>query len=389
MTRPLRVVQIVPYPILPASAGGKVRIVQLARALCRLGVEVTIITPYHLTQKSALAAREPFTLHQVPYAPFALPFLFTDRPFPYGVLASFHPGYRALLPVELGAFDICQIDHPAFGDLASAVPPSVPVVYGSQNVEFDYVSAECRRGIVRRIAGARVRNLEDRLLRRATHVFACTGGDSQRFTELYGTAPDRISIIPNGIDLSAVDAAVAAAGRRRRGRILRVRRAVFAGSDVAHNRAAVAAIVGQLAPRLKDEFEFIIIGPCARSVRDRPRPNVRLDPEGDVAHYAGPGSIALNPVVAGSGSSLKLLYYLACNLPVVTTPFGMRGVGDLSPWVVTAELGKFAEAMRANPRLPTGVRTALARYEWRSVAGQAVAAYAALAGRGAAHRVAC
>ena len=70
--RPLRLVQIAPYPILPMSAGGKIRIVQLARALCRRGVELTIVAPFHLTQKRALVEQEPFRLCQLPYPPFLL-----------------------------------------------------------------------------------------------------------------------------------------------------------------------------------------------------------------------------------------------------------------------------------------------------------------------------
>src|SRR5687768_10214187 len=128
-SRPLRLVQIVPYPILPTVSGGKVRIVQLARALCKLGVDVTIVAPYHVTQRRALAELEPFTLLEVPYAPFLLPFLIVDRPFPWGALVSFHPGYRALLPVSLESFDVCQIDHPAFTDLGRNLPSSVPIVY--------------------------------------------------------------------------------------------------------------------------------------------------------------------------------------------------------------------------------------------------------------------
>lgn len=380
MSRPLRMVQIAPYPVLPPSAGGKIRIVELARALCRLGVEVTIVAPYHVTQRRALARREPFTLYQVPYAPFLLPFLFVDRPFPYGALVSFHPGYRALLPVSLASFDLCQVDHPAFVDLAQSVPPSVPVVYGSQNVEFDYVSAESRPGLVRRWAGHRVRALEARLIERAAHVLACTEGDGHRFRELYGVPADRISVVPNGIDLAAVDA------RRARqppplapARL--PRRAIFTGSDVAHNRRAVAAILTRIAPALERETEFVIVGPCARRVRGSGRPNLRLDPNGDVSQYAAPGTIGLNPVVAGSGSSMKLVHYLASELPVLSTPFGMRGFQDLAPWVVTAELDQFVDALRREWPAPDGVREHLSRYQWSAVAERALATYGALAGR--------
>jgi glycosyltransferase involved in cell wall biosynthesis len=376
--RPLRLVHIAPYPILPAVAGGKIRIAQLARAMCRLGAEVTVVAPYHVTQRRALAAREPFTLRQVPYAPFVIPFLLVDRPFPYGMLVSYHPGYRHLLPVAPGEFDICLIHHPAFVDVARAVPDRVPVIYESQNVEFDYVSAESPPGLVRTLAAGRVRELEARLVARAAHVHACTEADRRRFGELYGVPLDRVSVIPNGIDLAAVDAARAhaRAGHRPAPPRLR-RRAVYAGSNVAHNRGAVRAIVGRIAPMLASEVEFVLVGPCARGVRDA-GPNVRLDPGGDVAAYADPGTIGLLPVVGGSGSNLKLLQYLACGLSVLSTPFGTRGFEDLLPWVVTAELEGFADALRQGLPAPEGVRERLAAYEWRAAGEQALALYETL-----------
>lgn len=378
-TRPLRLVHIAPYPILPAVAGGKIRIVQLARAMCQLGAEVTIVAPYHVTQRRALAAREPFTLRQVPYGPFVVPFLLVDRPFPYGMLVSYHPGYRHLLPVSPAAFDLCLIHHPAFVDVARAVPDRVPVVYESQNVEFDYVSDESRPGIVRKLAGGRVRALEARLVERAAHVHACTEADRRRLGELYGVLPQRVTVIPNGIDLAAVDAARAraAAGRRPDPPRLR-RRAVYAGSDVVHNRHAVHAILRRVAPALEREVEFVILGPCARGVHEA-GPNVRLDPGGEVAAYADPGTIGLLPVVGGSGSNLKLLQYLACGLSVLSTPFGTRGFEDLLPWVVIAELEGFADALRQDLPAPEGVRERLAAYEWRAAGAKALALYQTLA----------
>jgi len=372
MTRRLRVLQIAPYPILPTSAGGKIRIAQLARALCRLGVDLTIVTPYHVTQRTALARREPFTLRQVPYPPFGLARLLVDRPFPYGMLASFHPGYHALLPISPASYDVFQIDHPAFVDLLRGVPQSIPVVYGSQNVEYDYVSAECPPGLVRRLAGNRVHALEARLVRQAHHVFACTDADRTRFSDLYGIAPERISVLPNGVDLAATGRAASPQGRRPR-------RAIFAGSDVAHNRA----IMLRLAPALASDIEFVIVGPCAkRAASAGSARNVRLDPRGDLLDYAGNDAVGINPVVTGSGSSLKLLQYLAHNLPVLSTPFGIRGHEDLSRWVVVAELDRFADALRGEFPSVDGVRTALATYDWNAVATHALSIYEGLVTRG-------
>lgn len=379
MNRPLRIALVAPYPVLPLSAGGKVRIVQLARALCRSGVDVTIIAPYHVTQRRALTTREPFTLRQVPYAPFLVPFLLVDRPFPYGMLVSYHPGYRAMLPVRLASFDVCQIDHPAFVDLVRGVPSTVPVVYGSQNVEFDYLSAESRPGFVRRVVEHRVRELERRLVDRAAHVFACTEADGRRFDELYGVGSACRSVLPNGVDLAAIDAERA---ERRAGDVDRAarlpRRAVFTGSNVAHNRAAVRAILERVAPPLVSDVEFVIAGPCARPFRGRGGPNVVLDPDGQLATYASPGVVGLNPIIGGSGSNLKLLHYLAWELPVLTTPFGLRGFEDLAPWVVAVELEGFADTLRGELAPPDAVREQLGRYEWDAIGRRALGVYETL-----------
>jgi hypothetical protein len=372
--------------VLPLSAGGKIRIVQLARALCALGVEVTIVAPFHVTQRPALVKREPFTLRQVPY-PFLLPFLLTNRVLPYGALVSFHPGYRALLPCSLAEFDVCQFDHPAFVDLVRDVPASVPVVYSSQNVEFDYVSAESPAGAVRRLAGARVRALESRLVARASHVFVCSEDDRNRFGELYEVPADRISVIPNGIDFAAIDgrwkerdrAPLTPGGSRF------PRRALFTGSAVAHNHEAVGALLTRVAPGLEREVEFVIVGGCARRFRREHRPNVVFDAEADISQYIRPGTVGLNCVQNGSGTSMKLLHYLAHDLPVLTTPFGLRGFQDLSPWVTTARLEDFPQALRRELPAPRGVRKELARYQWHHIAAKALQVYQGLASRRGPH----
>jgi glycosyltransferase involved in cell wall biosynthesis len=40
----------------------------------------------------------------------------------------------------------------------------------------------------------------------------------------------------------------------------------------------------------------------------------------------GAADVALNPMRIGSGTNLKLLEYLAWAIPVVSTPFGARGI---------------------------------------------------------------
>ncbi len=377
----LRLLVVAPYPVLPPIAGGKVRIVQLARALAGLSVDVTVAAPWHPRQRAALAAAEPFSLRAVPY-PFALPFLLTDRALPYGYLVSFQPGYGALLAPELARCDVCQVSHPAFAGVLDRLPRGTPVVYDAQNVEFDYVRSEARSSGVARRCGARVRALERRLVDRSDRVFTCSGEDARRLAELYGAPPGRFLVVPNGIDLAATPEASA----RDRGSLPPAlarlpRLAVFSGSAVAHNHAAVDAILGRLAPALAGEVGFAILGPCARRFRGRGGANVVLDPDcDDAGAWAVPGAVAINPVEQGSGTSLKVLHYLARGLPVLSTPFGARGLDALARFVALAPLAGFAEALRRDPAPPAGARAALEAYDWRRIAGRAREAYGALSG---------
>ncbi len=378
--RPLRLLIIAPYPLFPLHAGGKIRIVKLARELATLGVEVTLAAPFAFGGQPPTAER--FALDSVKY-PFVLPALLTDRPFPYGALVSFHPGYGALLARHRGSFDVLQIEHPAFGDLIDGLaPPGTPVVYGSQNVEYDYVRAECGAAWVRGLAGRRMRRLEQRLVQRSAAIFACAATDGRRFAELYGVSPDKIKIVPNGVDLPNTQ--YPDSRQRLLERFPRIagydQLVLFTGSDVAHNRAGVDYTLRQLAPRLP-EHGFVIQGRCARRFARHRATNVFLYPEGeDLLPYRGDDTLAINPVTSGSGTSMKALHYLAHGLPVVSTPFGMRGLDDLAPFVATSELEHFAEALQRDHAPPADMRGQLEPYTWRRSAHAARDAYAALLG---------
>lgn len=377
-TRPLRLLKVCPYPVLPATAGGKVRIVKLARELAKLGVDVTLVTPYHPRQTRQLVDQEPFRVVQVPY-PFILPLLLTDRPFPYQYWTSFHPGLGALLARYVSAADIVQFEQVQFGRLALRIPHEQIVVYGSQNVEYDYARAECRSKWSADVVGRRIARLERELIARSDHVFAVSAGDSRRFTDLYGAAAAAMTVAPNGIDSirhgirddrRAVERFPGLASLAARG--------LYSGSDVAHNRVAVQFILNHVAPRRPD-VGFVIHGTCGKSFARACRlPNVFFDPDPDrFIDYTAPGFRGLNPVTTGSGSNLKLLHYLSYGMPVTSTPFGMRGFEDLVPYATVCEPEGIWESFDDTGR-PSVPESLLRKYEWSTIAAAMLREYRAL-----------
>lgn len=365
-----------PYPVFPAFSGGKVRIFQLARHLAAAGIEVTIFCPYKPGSAAAAPSDSPRVV-ELPY-PFPLHHMITDRPLPYQYLISIHPGYRLLLERQLADSDVVQFEHVSFADLLDAVPASTAVVYDAHNVEYDYTVSECRNDLVRNLVGRRIYRLERRLTQRADAIVTCSAEDEERLSILYDTPSGRFRTIPNGIEETS--AAVAPNALERLPGLARYpHRALFAGSNVEHNRRAVRFLIDELAPRLGEHAAIVVKGGCAYSLPANRPANVFADTDrGTVASIASACTVALHPVMQGSGTSLKLLDYLSHGLPVISTEFGMRGYPDLRDFVSIRKLDEFAAAMLAPRAASDGIAEVLRGYLWSKGAEDLVETYRSL-----------
>lgn len=382
MTR-LRILTVVSYPCFPAWSGGKVRAVALARGLAHAGHDVTVLTPWHPAQRRELYGNEPFRLRQVAY-PFVLPLLLKDRPFPYAVLASVHPGLSAWVTPLFRRFDVIHFAQVSFAGLLDAVPASATVGYDAQNVEYDYIRDEARSSRISRLSGRRALHLERRLIERADCVFTVSKADQERLGELYGLSASNSVLAPNGIPGCRPAAPDPARLIARIPRLARYPRwAIYSGSDVRHNRIAVELLLQRVAPRAPG-IGFVIHGTCGNTLRGSCAvPNVFFDPEiGRFADYAVTGMAGLNPCISGSGTNLKLLQYLSHGLPTISTPFGMRGYEGLERHVLIREPDEFASALTAGEfPSPPSAGELMERFSWRSITRNMADAYVRAAAR--------
>lgn len=375
-----------PYPTFPDHVGGKIRIVQLARHLAEQGYQVKVIEPFAFGRGSK-ADRDGTNRQRIKY-PFLIPYLLTDRLFPYQYLVSFHPGYEQFIADELKEYDIYQFEHASFADLVDAIPAEKPIVYDAHNVEYDYVSSECSNRLLQRIVATRMFSLEGKLAERASLILACSQEDKQRFVELYNVSSDKIVIAPNGIRkvperLTVNDSLHAATLPALRYR----NRALFSGSDVEHNRKAVQFIIHVLAPQLEADCSFIIKGPCGQNFQKHSQKNVFIDTSiGSIAPLAQFCTVGINPVTQGGGTNLKLLDYLAHGLPVVSTEFGIRGYHDLRDVVTVCSLDRFTSTLRKEYARPAKISERLQPYLWSEIAARVAAEYERLVNRSDARR---
>jgi glycosyltransferase involved in cell wall biosynthesis len=227
-------------------------------------------------------------------------------------------------------------------------------VYLAQNVEADYFTA-AHPAMARSSRWKReIESLEARAADRAALIVVCTAEDGERFRTLYGVGSERLHVAPNGWDERRLHPATPDSRARARAALgfgERETVALFVGSDAPHNRvAANELITGILPPLAGDGFRLVVVGSVARGLSSHRAPWLRLEDEvDDLEPWLHAADIGLNPVTRGGGSNVKLPTYLAAGLAVITTPFGLRGYGELAPWCTVASGEAITEALRARP----------------------------------------
>ena len=273
----------------------------------------------------------------------------------------------AALRRRIAAADIVQVESPWPFAFARATA-SCPVVLVMQNAEARLLA---ERAVPRRLAAFAAR-LERAALERADAVIFLSAEDREVVSEAYGLARGGCFTCGAGVDcvefqpVSDTERAAAKAALGLAGPV-----ALFAGSWHLPNRSALAA-VRTLGARASG-WTFLVVGSVGRP--EETADGVRVTgPVADVRPYFRAADVALNPMAEGSGVNLKVLEYLAMGLPIVTTPFGVRGL-DAADVVQVAELPEFPTALAAlaDPaeRRRRGVaarHAAETRFSWEAVA---------------------
>lgn len=246
------------------------------------------------------------------------------------------------------------------------------VVYDSHNMELDLRGQLLERGdsfqsyVLDQVEAAE-RTAGDR----AHLVLACSAGDAVRFAEKYGWPLSRSEMMPNGVFSQRIvpaGAAEKAALKAALGLPEDRSAAFFIGSDYMPNVEAAKIVVEKLAPSCPEMVFVIAGGVCGQLPSGMPK-NVRLAgqlSEQDKIRWLNAADLAVNPMLSGSGTNIKMFDFAAAGLPIVTTPVGARGIVETSsygievcdPDAMVAALSRYAsdaelreQAGAANRRL--------------------------------------
>ncbi len=292
------------------------------------------------------------------------------------------PAYmQALKSLSLES-ELVVASHPYLYRAIRQVYPG-KLYYEAHNVELDMKRHILGDGPLAAPWLELIDNTERACARAAVGISICSSEDGERLAALYDLAAADMVLAPNGVDSTAIPFIGGRARQRVALRMAPAARpaAVFIGSWHGPNIDAVQFILDLLAPALQ-HMEFWVIGSVCRYEYGVVPGNVVFFgqlPDADKNAVLSCAQVALNPVCTGSGSNLKMAEYMAAGLPILSTPFGCRGLDVAeAAGVYQAEMGEFAEKLgivvnqsskSALDAMSACVHTAEgADYDWRGIA---------------------
>jgi len=245
-------------------------------------------------------------------------------------LHSLTPAFEQALRDSMASSDAIVACHPYLVDLIAPLARGLPMWYEAQDVEIDLKEQVLPATGVAAELLADVARTEARCWREATVVFACSDNDLVRLRARYGESAAELLVVPNGVatrDVEYVSPARRAASKRRLGLEGRAI-ALFMGSWHPPNLRAIEHVMRFA--RSCGEVAFLVLGSAGAAFAGRElAPNIAMLGAVDEATknvVMSVADIALNPVETGSGTNLKMLDYFAAGIPVISTPFGARGI---------------------------------------------------------------
>jgi glycosyltransferase involved in cell wall biosynthesis len=344
------------FPVWPAHTGGQKRVFHLYRCIARYSPVTLLTTCNH--EEPAFDAEIAPGLREL-RVPKSLEHQRGERVVERELGASIAdlyaiehmeetPEFMARLKELARHASLVVASHPYLYPAIRAVYRG-RVYYEAHNVEYDMKCDILAGQPAAKPWLELIKTTEGDCARDAVGVSACSEEDAARFASLYDLDLDRIALVPNGVDAAAIPNLSVSVRRRVAQRRPGQRpAALFMGSWYGPNIEAVTFIIESLAAAQPDCVFWVLGSVCRYDFGPLPDNVIMFGQvsETDKNAVLSCAQVAINPMQSGSGSNLKMAEYVAAGLPVVSTPFGCRGLDlTVSAALFQAEMSEFAEKL--------------------------------------------
>jgi len=331
----MKIVNISHYYVNPPLSGGQIRIYNLNRNLAKTyncKIEQFSFTP--ALRKRTIIKNKNYNEHIIPVPFYILSAFFIYRilkvPFDFIIPSIFRfVKIPEKLRQEIESCDIIQVEHPwLFSWVYRYLKKNrikKPVVLVEHNIECELQKVGLRKlSFFGRVISFFIKRTELYAVKKAAYIITTSDEDRKYLVKNFKINKAKIAVVPNGVDLKKfkpISRKIKEKLKKKFG--FRNKKVVlFAASGHPPNHEAVKIIENDIAPKCRD-FIFLVAG----SVHEKGRKDniVYTGKVDDILSYFQLSDIAINPVLSGSGTNIKMLEYMAAGLPIVTTEIGARG----------------------------------------------------------------
>lgn len=236
------------------------------------------------------------------------------------------------------------------------------LIYEAQNVDYElkrtYFQHPDTNGSAKHYLDM-VREVELLACQKSEYILGVSGEDIDDLCKIYNVERSKIVMVPNGIDVHACH--YISPDERKRNKIKgrkRGKQVVFIGSAHGPNIESVQYILNEIAAQ-NSSIHYTIIGNVNIAFEEKRIPqNVHFTgmiSEEEKKEIYRTADLAINPMFSGSGTNLKVLEYIACGIPLLSTKFGMRGLELFNNYIYIAQKKDFWEAIEKTLSLPAEI----------------------------------
>ena len=218
----------------------------------------------------------------------------------------------------------------------------------------------------------------EKTIYRFASIIIVVSEKEKQFLCSFGIDQDCIEVIPNGVDTKAFSPSQNGKVRLRYG-LTGYRIVAFVGNmEYLPNQEAVRLIALKIAPavtKVVKNAKFLVIGRISGITYSNLTFTGTVD---SVAPILAASEVAIAPLLHGSGTRLKILEYLSCGLPVVSTTVGAEGlnVENGVHVIIEDDLNLFASKLtelltdtQLSARLGQSARELVVeKYDWSNIA---------------------
>jgi glycosyltransferase involved in cell wall biosynthesis len=198
----------------------------------------------------------------------------------------------------------------------------IPLIFDAHNIE----QINIKRMGGNRFLVACLGMLEKLCCRLSDAIFVVSKVDRKILIRL-GVSAKKITVIPNSVDINFFSPDVNGEKIKKKYQLQNFTLMFHGALDYPPNREAVNLLVNKIIPSILERYpntRLLIVG---KNPPQFSHPNILFTGfVNDLPQYIAAVDVCIVPLLKGGGTRIKVLEYMACGKPVVSTELGVEGI---------------------------------------------------------------